>query len=141
MYICTLQLPWVEAEVAVGAGPVPLDPPELPPELLLDPPPELLLEVPLDETPPPSSPPELEVPRIELPLELVPAPDVESEPLELELNDPLEPLEPPLEPPLKPGVPVVPPPPHAAIATHGTSIHVEAQLRIVILGSLSPGES
>lgn len=107
VYDITVQLPLVEADVDVGAGPVPLEPPEEPPDPLEEPPEEVdvpdepvpddplvpLLLVP-ELVPPPSSPPPLLVPLDE------PVPSMG--PLDVPPEAPPElcpPLDPPFEPP------------------------------------------
>jgi hypothetical protein len=140
VYDCTVQLPCAETELDVGAGPVPLEPPELLPPLL-DPLEEPLPEAPLDDAPPASSPPELEVPTPELLVskpELDPVPELD--PLyPLELLDPDPPLlPPPLEPRFGPFEPPDVPPPQAPMARHGPRSHVAVERRMVMVVLLSP---
>jgi hypothetical protein len=113
VYDITVQLPCFEADVAVGAGPVPLDPPEEPPDPLEEPeevevpdepdvpddPLVPLLLVP-ELVPPPSSPLPLLVPLLEpMPDELTPLEDALPE---LAPPEPFPPFEPPFdEPPPK----------------------------------------
>jgi hypothetical protein len=145
VYDCTEQLPCFEAVAAVGAVPVPLEPLELPLELLLDPLPEPLAEVLLDELPL-ALLPELEVvttPELELvtpePLPVLSMPELDP----LDPLDPFDPDAPLLPPPLDPRGgspdPVVFPAAQAPMARQDAPrSQVAVQCRMIMMVSLSP---